>query len=160
MSRKMKITGTEGGFPESLQNCLGEMLVLFLLKQKPTNTYEIMQEINRISNGAFSNKSLYPYIFTIGNPIISHAAQTTPNTQELFLEKTVLEHRITVEHELEILSSNVRSNYCMPDGWSCKNRIATRSGNKYRHNKCKISKYNEYFNANVTITCSGSGEIS
>lgn len=46
MSRKIKITGTEDSFAESLQNCLGEMLVLFLLKQKPMYTYEIMQEIN------------------------------------------------------------------------------------------------------------------
>lgn len=67
MSRKMKITGTEDSFAESLQNCLGEMLVLFLLKQKPMYTYEIMQEINRISNGAFSYKSLYPYIYRLKN---------------------------------------------------------------------------------------------
>ncbi|EOS26473.1 hypothetical protein C806_01209 [Lachnospiraceae bacterium 3-1] len=67
MSRKMKITGTEDSFAESLQNCLGEMLVLFLLKQKPMYTYEIMQEINRISNGSFSYKSLYPYIYRLKN---------------------------------------------------------------------------------------------
>ena len=67
MSRKMKITGTEDSFAESLQNCLGEMLVLFLLKQKPMYTYEIMQELNRISNGAFSYKSLYPYIYRLKN---------------------------------------------------------------------------------------------
>ena len=40
MSRKMKITGTEDSFAENLQSCLGEMLVLFLLKQKPMYTYE------------------------------------------------------------------------------------------------------------------------
>ncbi len=67
MSRKIKITGTEDSFAESLQNCLGEMLVLFLLKQKPMYTYEIMQEINRISNGSFSYKSLYPYIYRLKN---------------------------------------------------------------------------------------------
>ena len=67
MSRKMKITGTEDSFAENLQSCLGEMLVLFLLKQKPMYTYEIMQEINRISNGSFSYKSLYPYIYRLKN---------------------------------------------------------------------------------------------
>lgn len=39
MSRKMKITGNEDTFAESLQNSLGEMLILFLLKQKPMYTY-------------------------------------------------------------------------------------------------------------------------
>ncbi|MCI8684481.1 MAG: PadR family transcriptional regulator [Lachnospiraceae bacterium] len=67
MSRKLKITGKEESFAESLQNCLGEMLVLFLLKQKPMYTYEIMQEISRISNGSFSYKSLYPYIYRLKN---------------------------------------------------------------------------------------------
>ena len=144
--------------------------------------------------------SLTVFIFTISNPIISHAAQTTPNTQQLFLEKTVLEHGITVEHELTVLPSNARSNsktatktstykadgkviatiklsadftytgssatctrasssYSMSDGWSYSNRTTTRSGNTAT-TSAKISKYNEYFNANVTITCSGSGDIS
>lgn len=65
MSKKIKITGKEDSFSESLQNCLGEMLVLFLLKQKPMYTYEIMQEIKRISNGEFVYKSLYPYIYRL-----------------------------------------------------------------------------------------------
>ena len=62
MSKKTKITGNKDTFAENLQNCLGEMLILFLLKQKPMYTYEITQEISRISNGTFSYKSLYPYI--------------------------------------------------------------------------------------------------
>ncbi len=67
MSRKMKITGNEDTFAESLQNSLGEMLILFLLKQKPMYTYEITQEISRISNSVFSYKSLYPYIYRLKN---------------------------------------------------------------------------------------------
>lgn len=65
MSKKEKITGNEDSFAENLQKCLGEMLVLFLLKQKPMYTYELMQEINRISNGAFTYKSLYPFIYRL-----------------------------------------------------------------------------------------------
>ena len=67
MSRKMKITGNEDTFAESLQNSLGEMLILFLLKQKSMYTYEITQEISRISNNVFSYKSLYPYIYRLKN---------------------------------------------------------------------------------------------
>lgn len=65
MSKKTRITGNEDAFAENLQNCLGEMLILFLLKQKPMYTYEITQEISRISNGAFTYKSLYPYIYRL-----------------------------------------------------------------------------------------------
>lgn len=67
MSRKMKITGNEDTFAESLQNSLGEMLILFLLKQKSMYTYEITQEISRISNNVFSYKSLYTYIYRLKN---------------------------------------------------------------------------------------------
>ncbi|MCI9447650.1 MAG: PadR family transcriptional regulator [Lachnospiraceae bacterium] len=67
MSRKTRITGDENTFAENLQNCLGEMLILFLLKQKPMYTYEIGQEISRISNGTFNYKSLYPYIYRLKN---------------------------------------------------------------------------------------------
>lgn len=67
MSKKVRITGNEDDFAESLQSCLGEMLVLFLLKQKSMYTYEISQEISRISNGSFTYKSLYPYIYRLKN---------------------------------------------------------------------------------------------
>lgn len=67
MSKRVRITGNEDDFAESLQSCLGEMLVLFLLKQKPMYTYEIAQEISRISDGSFTYKSLYPYIYRLKN---------------------------------------------------------------------------------------------
>lgn len=140
------------------------------------------------------------FIFTMNNPIISHAAQIPSTTQQLFHEKTVLENGITMEYELTVSPSNTRSNsktatktatckvdgkvvatiklsadftytgssatctrasssYSMSDGWSYSNRTTTRSGNTAK-TSAKISKNNEYFNTNVTMTCSGSGEIS
>ncbi len=51
------------------------------------------------------------------------------------------------------------SSYSMSDGWSYSNKSTTYSGNTAK-TSAKISKSKEYFNANVTITCSGSGEIS
>lgn len=140
------------------------------------------------------------FIFTMNNPIISHAAQIPSTTQQLFHEKIVLENNITMEYKLTIFPSDTRSNsktatktltfkanekviatiklsadftytgfsatcthafssYSMSDGWRYSNRTTTRSGNTAK-TSAKISKNNEYFNTNVTITCSGSGEIS
>ncbi|MCI9082619.1 MAG: PadR family transcriptional regulator [Lachnospiraceae bacterium] len=104
MSRKIKITGKEDSFAESLQNCLGEMLVLFLLKQKSMYTYEINQEISRISNGTFSYKSLYPYIYRLKN-----ADCIAEESQEIAKNRTRIYFHIT-EHGLEHLV-NIKRKY-------------------------------------------------
>ncbi len=103
MSRKIKITGREDSFAESLQNCLGEMLVLFLLKQKPMYTYEIMQEISRISNGSFSYKSLYPYIYRLKNAgcIDEESTAVTNNRTRIYFHITESgrEHLVNIKRK-------------------------------------------------------------
>lgn len=55
--------------------------------------------------------------------------------------------------------TSASSTYSMSDGWSYSSRTTTRSG-RTASTSAKISKNNEYFHANVTITCSNSGAIS
>lgn len=51
------------------------------------------------------------------------------------------------------------SSYSMSDGWSYSNKTTTHNGNTAT-TSAKISKAKEYFNVNVTMKCSSSGEIS
>ena len=90
MSKKIKITGKADSFAESLQNCLGEMLILFLLKQKPMYIYEISQELNRISDGSFTYKSLYPYIYRLKNAecIAEQSKKVTKNKTRTYFHIT------------------------------------------------------------------------
>ena len=90
MSKKIKITGMADSFAESLQNCLGEMLILFLLKQKPMYIYEISQELNRISDGSFTYKSLYPYIYRLKNAecIAEQSKEVAKNRTRIYFHIT------------------------------------------------------------------------
>lgn len=65
MSKKIEITGNENDFSENLKKSLGEMLILFLLKQRPMYTYELAQEMEHVSAGTFTYHSLYNFIYRL-----------------------------------------------------------------------------------------------
>ena len=52
-------SGTPAGMRESLKKAVAEMLVLFMVKQKPMYTYEMMQYIKRLSGGVLAFNTLY-----------------------------------------------------------------------------------------------------
>ena len=58
-------SGTPAGIKESLKKAVTEMLVLFLLRQKPMYTYEMMREMERLSNGVLSFNTLYIAIYRL-----------------------------------------------------------------------------------------------
>ncbi len=109
MSKKIKITGTEDSFSESLQSCLGEMLVLFLLKQKPMYTYEIAQELSRISNGFFCYKSLYPYIYRLKSAecIAEESQEVANNRTRIYFHITEkgLRHLVNIKRKYRELTT-------------------------------------------------------
>ncbi len=109
MSKKIRITGNEDAFAESLQNCLGEMLILFMLKQKPMYTYEITQEISRISNGAFTYKSLYPYIYRLKNAdcISEESKEVEKNRTRIYFNITAhgREHLVNIKRKYRELTT-------------------------------------------------------
>ena len=65
-----KRSGTVAGMKDGLKKATTDMLVLFLLRQKPMYAYEMLQEMARLSDGV-----LYCYLsatrarlhFTVGN---------------------------------------------------------------------------------------------
>jgi PadR family transcriptional regulator PadR len=57
--------GTPAGIKELLKKATTEMLVLFLLRQKPMYTYEMMQKIEKLSNGILAFNTLYIAIYRL-----------------------------------------------------------------------------------------------
>jgi len=107
--KKLRITGKEDSFAESLQSCLGEMLVLFLLKQKPMYTYEITQEIHRISDGIFTYKSLYPYIYRLKSAdcIAEQSQEVAKNRTRIYFHITDRgrEHLVNIKKKYRQLTT-------------------------------------------------------
>ena len=59
------LSGTPAGIKESLKKATTEMLVLFLLSQKPMYTYEMMRELERLSDGILTFNTLYIAIYRL-----------------------------------------------------------------------------------------------
>lgn len=55
--------------------------------------------------------------------------------------------------------TSANASYIMYDGWMYSNKNTTRSGNSAT-TTAKLSKGRDYFNVNVTMSCSPSGSIS
>ena len=60
-----QISGTPSGIKESLKKATTEMLVLFLLHQKSMYTYEMMREMERLSDGVLTFNTLYIAIYRL-----------------------------------------------------------------------------------------------
>lgn len=54
---------TAAGIREGLKKATTEMLVLFLLRQRPMYTYEMMQEIAKLSRGVLTFNTMYLAIY-------------------------------------------------------------------------------------------------
>ena len=59
MEKNTKRSGTPEGFRESLKKATTEMLVLFLLRRRSMYTYEMMNEIEALSQGVITFNTLY-----------------------------------------------------------------------------------------------------
>ena len=62
-----KRSGTPASMKESLKNATTEMLVLFMLRQRPMYTYEMMQMIESASKGIITFNTLYLAIYRLQN---------------------------------------------------------------------------------------------
>lgn len=60
-----KTSGTPASIREALKKATTEMLVLFVLRQKPMYTYEMMQAIEVMSNGQITFNTLYQAIYRL-----------------------------------------------------------------------------------------------
>lgn len=60
-----KRSGTPGGLHDAMKKATTEMLVLFVLCQKPMYTYEMMQAIEKLSHGKITFNTLYQAIYRL-----------------------------------------------------------------------------------------------
>ena len=58
-------SGTADGMKDNFKKATTEMLVLFLLGEKPMYVYEMIQALDHRSNSAYSVATLYPAIYRL-----------------------------------------------------------------------------------------------
>ena len=58
-------SGTAAGMRESIKKAVTEMMVLFLLRQKPMYVYEMSQEMSRLTGGVYTFNTLYLAIYRL-----------------------------------------------------------------------------------------------
>ena len=63
--QRAKTSGTPASIREALKKATTELLVLFVLQERPMYTYEIMQEIDRMSEGKITFNTLYQAIYRL-----------------------------------------------------------------------------------------------
>ena len=62
---RTKTSGTPASIREALKKATTEMLVLFVLQERPMYTYEMMQQIDRMSEGKITFNTLYQAIYRL-----------------------------------------------------------------------------------------------
>ena len=65
MEKNPKKSGTPTSIRESLRKATTEMMVLYLLRQKPMYTYEMMSRIEVLSGGVITFNTLYLSIYRL-----------------------------------------------------------------------------------------------
>lgn len=58
-------SGTPTGIQDAMKKAITEMLVLFMLRQKPMYPYEMMQEIARLTDGVLTFNTLYLAVYRL-----------------------------------------------------------------------------------------------
>ncbi len=67
-----KRSGTVAGMKDGLKKATTDMLVLFLLRQKPMYAYEMLQEMARLSDGVLQFNTLYIAIYRANSTVTFH----------------------------------------------------------------------------------------
>lgn len=57
--------GTPAGMRDAFKKATTEMLVLFMLRQKPMYVYEMAQEVERLTEGALTYNTLYLAVYRL-----------------------------------------------------------------------------------------------
>lgn len=118
-SRSPSRSGTPAGIKESLKKAITEMLVLFLLRQRPMYTYEMMREMERLSNGVLSFNTLYIAIYRLekfGYLVESDKVLSEDNRVRIYfsvteegqkyLEQIIAEYRLITDTVDKMLSQD------------------------------------------------------
>ena len=83
-------SGTPNSIKESLKKATTEMLVLFVLRKRPMYTYEMMQEIETLSEGEITFNTLYQAIYRLQgfSYIVEHSKQIADNRMRIYFTVT------------------------------------------------------------------------
>lgn len=83
-------SGTAAGMRESLKKAVTEMMVLFLLRQKPMYVYEMSQELTRLTGGVYTFNTLYLAIYRLQEHghITEAGKQTADNRIRVYFKLT------------------------------------------------------------------------
>ena len=63
--KNKKTSGTPASIREAMKKATTEMLVLYVLREKPMYTYEMMQTIEHLSDGKITFNTLYQAIYRL-----------------------------------------------------------------------------------------------
>ena len=64
-SSRASRSGTAAGMRDSIKKAVTEMMVLFLLRQKPMYVYEMSQKMSRLTGGVYTFNTLYLAIYRL-----------------------------------------------------------------------------------------------
>ena len=119
--KRTKTSGTPASIREALKKATTEMLVLYVLRRKSMYTYEMMQEIDRMSEGKITFNTLYQAIYRLQSfpPIIEEEGEggigrqsdsdlLSPSNEagEDYLQKLIAEYRSFTAAVDQILSQD------------------------------------------------------
>ena len=109
-------SGTPDSIRESLKKAVTELLVLLVLRKRPMYNYEIMQEIDKLSDGSIVFNTLYQAIYRLqgfhyiterGKELVDNRVRIffaiTPEG-EIYLDRLIAEYRsftMTISRILE-----------------------------------------------------------
>ena len=89
-SSRIQRSGTAAGMRESMKKAVTEMMVLFLLRQKPMYVYEMSQSLSRLTSGVFTFNTLYLAIYRLQEHghIAEAGKQTADNRIRVYFKLT------------------------------------------------------------------------
>ena len=89
-SSRIQLSGTAAGMRESMKKAVTEMMVLFLLRQKPMYVYEMSQEMSRLTGGVYTFNTLYLAIYRLQEHghIAEAGKQTADNRIRVYFKLT------------------------------------------------------------------------
>ena len=116
--KNKKTSGTPASIREAMKKATTEMLVLYVLREKPMYTYEMMQTIEHLSEGKITFNTLYQAIYRLqgfeyiherGKEVSSDNRvriyfTITPSGEE-YLQQLIYEYRTFTSAVDKILSS-------------------------------------------------------
>lgn len=98
--KKSKSTVSQG-MRDAMKKATTEMLVLFMLRQKPMYTYQIAQEVNRLTQGVLSYNTMYLAVYRLQeNGFIEEAKKVLKMVEPAFTwESRHQDNAITISSE-------------------------------------------------------------